>query len=176
MAIHLEDWRLAKRLLAGDERAFAQFFDEYFSRLYRFALTRLSGDEDVAREVVQGALSRALQKIAGFRGESTLFTWLCVICRNEIADWARRNAGYHRHVVLTEDRPEIQAAVESFNAPEHDSPPVRFQRTEAARRGVRLLGVGVAGLEPGGIEQLELFAGEAESRRGAESAAAARRA
>lgn len=44
MPIYLEDKKMAKRLLAGEERAFAQFFDENFSRPYRFALARLSND------------------------------------------------------------------------------------------------------------------------------------
>ena len=114
MAIYLDDRKLVKRLLAGDEQAFSQFFDENFSRLYRFALARLSRDEDVAGEIVQAALSRALRKAHTYRGESALFTWLCVICRNEIVDWMRRNARYNKHIVLTEDYPEIQAAVESF--------------------------------------------------------------
>ena len=41
MAIYLEDKKLVKRLLAGDERAFKQFFDENFPRLYRFSVTDL---------------------------------------------------------------------------------------------------------------------------------------
>lgn len=133
MAIHLDDKRLARRLLAGDERAFARFFDDYFSRLYRFALTRLSGDEEASKEVVQAALSRAIRKIATYRGESALFTWLCVICRNEVVDYVRRNASYRRHLVLTEDRPEIEAAIDAFNAPVEDRPAEQFQRQEAAR-------------------------------------------
>jgi len=131
--IHLDDKRLVKRLLAGEERAFAEFFDEYFSRLYRFMLTRLSGDGDAAREVVQAAMTKAVRKIHSYRGESALFTWLCVICRNELTDWLRRNARYRRHVVLTEDRPEIQAVIDAFNAPEQDQPAQRYQRHEAAR-------------------------------------------
>ena len=110
MAIHLDDKRLVKRLLAGDERAFSHFFDDYFNRLYRFTLTRLSGNEDAAWEVVQAAMTKGIRKIHSYRGESALYTWLCVICRNELIDWLRRNASYRRHVVLTEDRPEIQAA------------------------------------------------------------------
>ena len=133
MPIYLEDRKLAKRLLAGNERAFDQFFDENFSRLYRFALTRLSGEEDVAMEVVQMALSRALKKIHSYRGEAALFTWLCMICRNEIADWTTKNAGYRKHIVLTEDYPDIRAAVDSFTAPDSDDPRLRYQRYEAAR-------------------------------------------
>ena len=133
MAIYLDDRKLVKRLLAGDEQAFSQFFDENFSRLYRFALARLSRDEDVTGEVVQAALSRALRKAHTYRGESALFTWLCVICRNEIVDWMRRNAGYNKHIVLTEDYPEIQAAVDSFLAPETDDPGRHYQKYEASR-------------------------------------------
>ncbi len=133
MPIYLDDKRLVKRLLAGDERAFSEFFDEYFERLYRFALTRLSGDRDATREVVQGALTKGMRNISSYRGESALYTWLCVICRNEIADWGRRNAKYRSHVVLTEDRPEIQAAIDSFQVSEADLPAMAHQRNEAAR-------------------------------------------
>lgn len=133
MAIHAEDKRLAKRLLSGEERAFSQFFDEYFARLYRFALTRLSGNEDAAREIAQAAMSKGMRKIHTYRGESALFTWLCVICRNELTDWLRRNAAYRRHLVLVEDQPEIQAVIDAFTAPEGESPAQAYQRQEAAR-------------------------------------------
>ena len=133
MAIYLDDRKLVKRLLAGEEQAFSQFFDENFSRLYRFALARTTHDEDVAGEIVQAALSRALRKAHTYRGESTLFTWLCVICRNEMVDWMRRNARYREHIVLTEDSPEIQAAVDSFLAPETDDPGRHYQKYEASR-------------------------------------------
>ena len=133
MPIYLEDRKLVKRLLTGNEGAFEQFFDENFSRLYRFALARLTGEEDVAMEIVQWALSRALKKIHSYRGEAALFTWLCAICRNEIADWVRKNASYRKHIVLTEDYADIRAAVDSFKAPESDDPKHRYQRYEAAR-------------------------------------------
>jgi hypothetical protein len=37
MPAYLNDKRLAKQLLAGDEPAFNQFFEDNFARLYRFA-------------------------------------------------------------------------------------------------------------------------------------------
>jgi hypothetical protein len=39
-----EDRLLVERLLAGDQAALRQFFDEYFDRLYRFAFARLRGE------------------------------------------------------------------------------------------------------------------------------------
>src|SRR2546422_6447802 len=49
----LSDLDLARRVLAGDESAFEDFFGSYFSRLYRFARVRLGGDEDAAEDIVQ---------------------------------------------------------------------------------------------------------------------------
>ena len=133
MLIYLEDRKLVKQLLAGRERAFNQFFNENFARLYRFVIPRVSSDEETAREIVQTALSRALEKIHSYRGESALFTWLCVIARNEIVDWSRRNARYRGHIVLTEDFPEIQAAVNSILAPSADDPHKHYQKYEMSR-------------------------------------------
>ena len=133
MPVYLDDKRLAKQLLAGDERAFDRFFEDNFARLYRFAVARLSDDPEGAREVVQIALSRAVQKMHTFRAESAMFTWLCAICRNEINDWLSRQGRYRDHIVLVEDFPEIQAAVDSFQAPREDSPERHYQRVEALR-------------------------------------------
>ena len=81
-----DESELVKRMLAGDQRAFDAFFDGHFARLYRFALPRLGGDPAAAREVVQATLGKAMRKLAHFRGEAAIFTWLCQICRR----WARR--------------------------------------------------------------------------------------
>ena len=133
MAIYLEDKRLVKQLLANDPRAFDRFFEENFARLYRFARARLPEDPDGTHEVVQTTLSKAVRKLHTYRAESALFTWLCAICRNEMSDWLAKQQRYRQHVVLTEDYPEIQAAVESFRAPPEDSPERQFQRTELTR-------------------------------------------
>jgi RNA polymerase sigma-70 factor (ECF subfamily) len=133
LPIYLEDKRLVKRLLAGDEQAFNRFFDENFSRLYRFVLVRVSGEREAAAEITQAALSRALAKISRYRGEAALFTWLCAIARNELADWARRHARYRDHIVLAEDHPEIRAAVDSIMAPVTDGPGRQYQKHELSR-------------------------------------------
>lgn len=133
MPVFAEDKRLARQLLAGDERAFNRFFEENFARLYRFAIARLSGDTEGAREVVQTTLGRAIRKLHTYRAEAAMFTWLCAICRHEISDWCVRQGRYREHVVLVEDHPEIQAAIDSFQAPLHESPERQFQRIEALR-------------------------------------------
>ncbi|HSG59112.1 MAG TPA: sigma-70 family RNA polymerase sigma factor [Woeseiaceae bacterium] len=133
MPVYLEDKRLARQLLAADEQAFNRFFEENFARLYRFALTRLSDDPDGARDVAQITLTHAIRKLHTYRAEAAMFTWLCAICRNEINDWLARQGRYREHVVLVEDYPEIQAAIDSLQAPRDDSPERHFQRVETLR-------------------------------------------
>lgn len=144
MAVYLEDKRLVKQLLGGDERAFDRFFEENFARLYRFALTRLSDDPDAAREVAQLTLTRALRRLPTYRAESALYTWLCAICRNETSDWLKRQGRYRDHIVLVEDMPEVQAAVESLRAPEQMSPERHYRRVEL----LRLIQVALDALPP----------------------------
>lgn len=133
MAVYFQDKKLVKQLLGGDSRAFDKFFDENFARLYRFALARLSDDPDAAREVAQITLTRAIRKLHSYRAESALFTWLCAICRNETSDWLRKQGRYREHIVLTEDIPEIQAAVDSLQAPDQMSPERHYRRIEVLR-------------------------------------------
>ncbi len=144
MAVWLEDKKLVKQLLAGDERAFEQFFDENFGRLYRFALIRLNDDSDAAREVAQITLSKAVRKLHLYRAEAALFTWLCAICRNETSDWLAKQGRYREHIVLTEDFAEVRAAVESISAPQQQSPESHYRRVEL----LRLIQVALDALPP----------------------------
>ena len=68
--------------------------------------------------MVQASLGKAMRKLASFRGEAALFTWLCQICRREIADHVRTQQRHAQRVVLMDDRPEVRAAVEALEAPE----------------------------------------------------------
>ena len=133
MTDDLEERRLVKRMLAHDARAFDSFFDGYFPRLYRFARTRLSEDPEVLKEIVHVTLTKAIRKLGSYRGEASLFTWLCTTCRNEISDHLSRVSRERQHVVLTEDLPDVRAAVDALTAPPSDEPEDRFRRLETAR-------------------------------------------
>jgi RNA polymerase sigma-70 factor (ECF subfamily) len=88
----MEDDRLVERLLARDETALREFFDEYFGRLYRFAFARLRGDAALAEDAAQVTLTKGLRALDKFRGQASLFSWLAQICRNEIADLSEKSA------------------------------------------------------------------------------------
>jgi RNA polymerase sigma-70 factor (ECF subfamily) len=125
----MNDAALARRVLAGDEAAFDEFFAAYFPRLYRFALARLGGNDAAAEEIVQLALLRALRQLHTYRGEAALLTWLCTLCRREIAAWCERE-GRIREVSLFDDRPEIRAALEALAVTDADDPETELQRRE----------------------------------------------
>ena len=82
---------LVRRMLGGDEGAFDEFFADYFPRLFRFAVLRLR-DQDAAEDIVQTSLIAAVRSLGSWRGEATLFTWLCTICRREISAWDTRTS------------------------------------------------------------------------------------
>jgi len=132
--LHLDDLRIARRILAGDETAFRQVFDDHYDRLYRFSLARVNGDQFAAEDLVQQSMSRAIQSLRSYRGESQLQTWLFTICRNTITDWKRKRGLDAQSVILAEDHPSIRAAVESFPAPDRDDPVVRTENLELSRR------------------------------------------
>lgn len=81
---------LVRSLLAGEESAFRELCDVYLPYVYRFARHRLAGDEELAREMVQSTAVKAISKLDGFRGDAALASWLCAICRNEIAGHFRK--------------------------------------------------------------------------------------
>jgi len=117
-------------MLAGDERAFNAFFDNYFPRVYRFALPRLGTDPEATKEVVQATLTKAIRSLAAYRGDAALFTWICQICRRQIVDYLRVRQREREQVVLIEDSPEMRAIFESIEAPAHNEPSHRYSREQ----------------------------------------------
>jgi len=121
---------LVRRMLGGDERAFDEFFADYFPRLFRFAVLRLR-DPDAAEDLVQNTLISAVRHLRSWRGEATLFTWLCTICRREIAAWQKRTS---RRVIVSieDDDPSLRAALDSISAAA-DQPDAGLARADTGR-------------------------------------------
>src|SRR5687768_10231009 len=123
--LRLEEKALVERMLAGDEAAMEEFADEYFPGLYRFALARLGGDTELAREVVQTTVCKALAKLETFRGEAPLLGWLCACCRNEIRMGFRSKKRQPKVVELEELAEDI--------ASDRDPPEGALARKEEVR-------------------------------------------
>lgn len=127
-----QDRALAKRVAAGDSDAFEAFFREYFPRLFRFTMSRVGGDTDLAEEIVQRTMCRLVRKMGSYRGEALLFTWLCQICRNEMAAIYKQRGLQDSRTVPLEDNPAIRAALESISV-DSDTPEKEQNKEELAR-------------------------------------------
>src|SRR3954464_6807107 len=121
---------LVARLVRGDEGAFGEFFEAHFGPLFRFAMPRVGGDADVAEEVVQAALCRAVRKLSTYRGEAALLTWLCTFCRHEISAFLEKEGRRPPMVDLVEEIPEVRAALDSLAAARPES---SLERKNTAR-------------------------------------------
>jgi len=78
----LDDAELVRRARARDDGAFRAIMQRHNRRLYRIVRGILRNDHE-AEDVVQEAYVRAFTHLEGFRGDSSLGTWLARIAMNE---------------------------------------------------------------------------------------------
>jgi RNA polymerase sigma-70 factor (ECF subfamily) len=80
--------------MAADPKKIARdpsrWVDEHGDALFRFALLRVR-DEELAADLVQDTFLSALRARDGFRGGSSLRTWLTGILKHKIIDHYRKN-------------------------------------------------------------------------------------
>ena len=68
-----------------------QLYEKYGMSVYRFLL-RLTGDENLAEDLLQETFYQAFMHIGQFRGQSSIYTWLCQIGKNAWLKECRRRA------------------------------------------------------------------------------------
>ena len=112
-----EHQALVAAVIRGDELALRTFFELYFPLVQRFALRRLSGDVEAARDVVQSTLTTAVRNLSEFRRESRPFTWLCQIRRGEIFTLIRSRQRRAKYLVLMDDHFGACAVGRRFEEP-----------------------------------------------------------
>ena len=66
---------LIARVVAGDRLAARELYDAQAPRVFRLAF-RLTGDDNLAKELTQETFVRAFAQLDRFRGEAALSTWL----------------------------------------------------------------------------------------------------
>lgn len=66
---------LIARVVGGDRLAARELYDAHAQRVFRLVF-RLTGDDELARELTQETFIRAFAQLGRFRGESALSTWL----------------------------------------------------------------------------------------------------
>ena len=80
---------LIARVVSGDRQAARELYDSHAPRVFRLAF-RLTGDDDLARELTQETFIRAFAQLARFRGEAALSTWLHRVALSVISNAMRK--------------------------------------------------------------------------------------
>ena len=82
------DLELVERIRSGDGSAFEALYRQHATRLYNLA-NRMTGAKGEADDLLQDIFLLAYRKIASFRGESSLGTWLYRLAMNHCLDVLR---------------------------------------------------------------------------------------
>ena len=83
-----EDATLIARCRAGDVEAFETVYKQHAPRIYALA-ARMAGSPDQGEDLLQEIFLQAHRKLASFKGEAALGTWLYRLAVNHCLDFVR---------------------------------------------------------------------------------------
>lgn len=104
------DLELAQRCKQGDLAAFEEMYRANAPRLYTLVL-RMTGSEADAEDLLQEVFLQAHRKLGGFRGESSLGTWLYRMAVNQALDFLRGRQARMAHVTASYDEDDVAEPV-----------------------------------------------------------------
>jgi RNA polymerase sigma-70 factor (ECF subfamily) len=95
---------VAAFLRSRSEQAFSRLYGRHTAALYRFAARLCGRPGPEASDLVQESWVRAVERLDGFRWDSSLRTWLCGIVLNGWREASRREQ--RRHALTLVDVPQ----------------------------------------------------------------------
>ena len=101
------DLDMARRCLDGDPAAFEAVYRTHAGRLLGL-VSRMLGSAPEAEDVLQEIFITAHRKLSGFRGDSSLGTWLYRIAVNQCLDHLRSRGARMASVTESLDREEAR--------------------------------------------------------------------
>jgi len=82
---------LVQRAKQGDEEAFAQLYEDYFDKVYRYVTIKI-GDKMEAEDITQQVFLKAIRSISSFKWRGVPFSaWLFRIAHNQVVDYFRKH-------------------------------------------------------------------------------------
>lgn len=90
----LEDRRLVKHAVAGDEKAYAHLLLKYKDSIY-FMLLKMVKNKNDAEDLTLEAFGKAFTNLHLYSHEFAFSTWLYRIATNNCIDFQRKNRGVH---------------------------------------------------------------------------------
>lgn len=92
-----------------------KYYKENGRKVFLYLMT-LCGDTDTAEELTQETFYRALRSIKNYKGESSVYTWLCSIARNAwLEELRKRRKGSSEEIseLMEDSSPRPDEAAES---------------------------------------------------------------
>lgn len=83
-----------------------EIYEKYASKIYKY-IYALCLNADVAEEILQDTFYNALKNIDNFKGNSSIYTWLCTIAKNNWKNYLKRKSKIE-FIPLEEDALNIQ--------------------------------------------------------------------
>lgn len=125
---------LLARVAAGDERAFAQFYDATIDRVFALA-RRITSDSSIAEDAVGDVYLQVWHQASTYRSErGTVMAWITILCRTRSLDTLRRtNTAVRRAETLLDN---IDVADPAPSAPDLLEATERGSRLHAALAGL----------------------------------------
>lgn len=105
---------LVGRAKQHDQEAFAQLYEEYFDRIYRYLVFKI-GNAMEAEDMTQQVFLKALRSISSFKWKGVSFSaWLFRIAHNQAIDYLRRKTKrvavpLNEALVSSGDNPQMMA-------------------------------------------------------------------
>lgn len=84
----MDERHLIARVLTGDPVAERELYEAHVDRVYRLAY-RMTGEDDLARDCTQDTFVRVYERLAEFRGDSSLGTWIHAVATSVVLNCLR---------------------------------------------------------------------------------------
>jgi RNA polymerase sigma-70 factor (ECF subfamily) len=105
----VDQQNLVARVLAGDQQAERELYDANVDRVYRLVY-RMVGEGELAADYTQETFIRTFERLASFRGEAALSTWISAIAISVVYNGQRKVRRLRsREVELTHAEPVAAA-------------------------------------------------------------------
>ena len=105
---------LVRRAQQRETEAFAQLYENYFDRIYRYVVLKI-GNRTEAEDMTQQVFLNALQSISSFKWRGLPFSaWLFRIAHNQVVDYLRKKARHattplDQSLATSDDSPQLAA-------------------------------------------------------------------
>ena len=120
----MQERELIERVLAGDPSAERALYDAHVDRVFRLVY-RMAGDLDQAQDYTQETFIRAFSRLADFRGEAALSTWLGSIAISVTLNGLRKVRRLNQRELALDDVATLG------RAPGHAEPDLKARLTQA---------------------------------------------